>query len=577
VRRLVVVGLLVALVASGQLAAGATQTVDPPTPVTASDFPVEPIGAAPSDGDGLIPNAATPNGAPVGSPTTCTVRFTAAPGGSTSALNAWIATHQSSSTSSTVVCLSGVFHGQVRVWNKVSHGLLEIAPAPGAVAAIEPGTPQASFVDPNQYWSDAGAVSVVDSRDVEIYGLTVSNYRYNGPSQDPVGIYVATRSDTTVTSPSVTPHRSACFVGANTCADIYIINNHVIGVANTADSNATNRTFCNNSTIAAYAIDVLAAGSSTSPALEHLVIEGNVVSGTRSGQSETVTVNGDVRDFLVARNVVSRSDNIGIDAIGWEVGSAQASHGIYANNVVADVDSSTNHAYGTWRAGRCVAPSEGAAGIYDDGGRYLWITSNVVWNTNHGIELDVETPGRTSDHLLVTNNVVHDDPGTSNATPSYGSEPPVIGGRSHVAGHDCYGIYVDAVGPASHIADVVVVRNSVTNLAQHCIDGSISPVLDLGSGFSDVIVWANSLVGGGAHDAWNPLLEIDRSLSGISAQVDCNRYAALTSMAGAAEGNFATPSASWLSLRAWVGANAHGFDAHSVVAPASSSCAPTRP
>ena len=41
-----------------------------------------------------------------------------------------------------------------------------------------------------------------------------------------------------------------------------------------------------------YGIAVIAAGSATSPALQHLVIEGNTVTRTRTGQSETVTING---------------------------------------------------------------------------------------------------------------------------------------------------------------------------------------------------------------------------------------------------------------------------------------------
>lgn len=50
-------------------AAISSQTVTQPTPpLGASDFPQEPAGQAPADGNGLIPNPQTPTGAPVEPP-----------------------------------------------------------------------------------------------------------------------------------------------------------------------------------------------------------------------------------------------------------------------------------------------------------------------------------------------------------------------------------------------------------------------------------------------------------------------------------------------------------------------------
>ena len=44
---------------------------------------------------------------------------------------------------------------------------------------------------------------------MEIYGLTVENYTWDGTAHSPAGIYVTVRSDTSNTNQSVIPHRSA--------------------------------------------------------------------------------------------------------------------------------------------------------------------------------------------------------------------------------------------------------------------------------------------------------------------------------------------------------------------------------
>src|SRR5215469_16734247 len=110
-------GLALALTAgTGPHAAAATRTVPQPTPpVTAQDFPMEPTGTAPSDGDGLIPNPQTPTGSPVAPPSSCTVTFNGAT--STSAdVNSWISSNENSLTGLTVLCLTGTFTSPLHVW-----------------------------------------------------------------------------------------------------------------------------------------------------------------------------------------------------------------------------------------------------------------------------------------------------------------------------------------------------------------------------------------------------------------------------------------------------------------------------
>ena len=545
----------------------------PTPPVSASAFPMEPAGVAPVDGDGLIPNPSTPTGVPIAAPSSCTVTFASASGATSASVNSWIAANENALSGPTVLCLSGTFTGPIQVWGKSSTALLEIAPAPGSSATLSLSTVAAADTNPNQFWSDSGGMSIVDSRSVEIYGLTVQNYTWNGTGHSPAGIYVTVRSDTTSTNQTTIPHLSACFVGGGFCGDIYLINNTVQNISNSADSNYTTKSVCGNGNVDAYGIAVIAAGSATSQPLQHLVIEGNTVTGTRTGQSETVTINGDVTDFLAANNVIHDDDNIGLDTIGWEVGASQANHGLIQGNTVYNIDTWSNAAYGKWTNGTCAAQPENAAGIYDDGASYIWINDNTVWNSDQGINLDVETNGKETDHLLVSGNTVQNDPGTSASDPSAGTNPPGAAGTSTVAGHDPFAMYVDAFGRNASISDVYVHDNSFTNQSQFFLSPSFGmPVVDLGGIWSNVQIWHNTITGLGPSDQFNPLLEVDKQPASGTNVVDCNDYVNLSTSSTTVNGNFALPASNFLALADWQAHNKHGWDADSQVGGFSPNC-----
>ena len=534
-----------------------------------------PAGVVPSDGDHLIPNPATPTGRPVGPPSSCTVTFSAAAGASSSTVNSWISAHQNALVTSTTMCLSGTFSSPIHVWGKSSKALLEIAPVPGAVATLRLGSARPADIDPNQYWSDAGGMSIVDSRGVEVFGLTIEGYTTDGTAFVPAGIYVTVRSDTSTTDPAVIPHRSACFDHGGSCSDIYLIDNVVKDITNSADEHFDSAR-CDNPNVNAYGIAVIAAGSDATESLQHVVVEGNTVTGTRTGQSETTTFNGNLTDFLVAANKIHDVDNIGVDTIGWETGANQASHGLIEGNLVYNVDTLSNDAYGRPSGSGCVPQLENAAGIYDDGASFVWIDHNTVWNTDQGINLDVETPGRHTDHLLVSHNVVHDDPGTSAADPSQGTNPPGVAGASTVAGHDPFAFYLDAFGTNATISDVYAHDNSFQNESQHFLvpaDGM--PVMDLGGKWSNVELWHNSVLGEGPSDRFNPLIEVDQLPSGGSAVINCNDYADLSTRSTTVNGNFASPSNSWLTLADWQAHNGRQWDRNSAVGGFSPSCPST--
>lgn len=552
------------------------QAVTQPTPpVVASDFPIEAQGNVPADNDGLIPNPVTPTGSPIAAPKSCAVTFASSKGATSASVNAWIAANEDTISAPTVVCLSGSFTDPLDVWSKTSTALLEVAPQPHHTATLDLGTVQAADTNPNQYWSDSGGVSIVDSRSVEIYGLTVENYTFDGTAHVPAGIYVTTRSDTENTNQSKDPHLSACFLDGGACSDIYVIDNTVEDITNAADEDATSKSVCGNGNVDAYGIAVIAGGSATSQKLQHVVVEDNTVTGTRTGQSETVTFNGALEDFLVADNVIHDVDNIGIDTIGWETGGAQAFHGYVDDNTVYNVDTLSNEAYGNWNSstGTCDPRQENAAGLYDDGASFIWFGDNTVWNADQGINLDVETPNKETDHLLVSGNVVHDDPGTSASDPSTGTNPPGTSGTSTVAGHDPFAMYIDAFGAKATISDVYVHDNVFQNESQFYLtpkDGM--PVVDLGGIWSNVQIWHNTIEGMGSTDLFNPLLEVDNQPKSGTNTIDCNNYGDLSTATNTVNGNFASPSDSYLTLAKWQVGNKHGWDANSEVGGFSGNC-----
>ncbi len=587
-RHLVVVpgasALLLALVGSlGGSATSAAAVVQPSPSVTASAFPTEPAGTAPADNDGLIPNPATPTGSPVQPPTSCSVTFTSSDSVTSATVNAWIASNENSITSPTIVCLSGTFSQPLHVWSKSSTALLELAPAPGQNATLILQRVQPADTDPNQFRSDAGGVSIVDSRSVEVYGLRIENYDFDGTARVPAGIYVTARSDTSNTNQSVVPHLSACYLDGGSCSDIYILDNIVENVINTADESRHFMNLCGNPHVDAYGIAVMAAGSSSTDALQHVVVEDNKVFDTRTGQSETVTLNGDLEDFLAAGNVIGPADNVGIDTVGWDTGQSQARHGLLEGNTVYDVDTYDNNAYGRWKANtvgqakfKCFPAHEVAAGISDDGASYIWIDDNDVWNTNRGIDLDVETASGSTDHVLVSGNTVQDDPGTSSGEPSVGTEPPGVSGVSTVAGHDFAGLTIHAFGRKASIADVYVHDNTIENQSQFYLHpASGMPVVDLGGDWANVQLWHNTVEGLGPSDLYNTLFEVDQPPSAGGDVVDCNDYGNLSTSPSTVDGNFALGSKDWLSLEKWQQHNGYGWDADSAVGGFDTACPTT--
>jgi hypothetical protein len=227
-------------------------------------------------------------------------------------------------------------------------------------------------------------LTIVNSDHVRIEGIEFRNYRTAGTNaqqkqQIPSGIYVTGDGD-----------------------GIQILNCVVHDIW---QSCATLNDFgANGFGIAVY--------GNSATAIHGLVIEGCEVYNLRTGASESVVLNGNVTNFTVRNNTVHDCNNIGIDFIGFEGTNAiealdQARNGVCAGNVVYNVDSRFNPAYGgnfTTGGGN---NSRSAPGLYVDGGRDIVMESNHVYACNFAVSVGSENPGKVVSNVIVRNNVLH--------------------------------------------------------------------------------------------------------------------------------------------------------------------------
>ncbi|CAN5426542.1 right-handed parallel beta-helix repeat-containing protein [soil metagenome] len=214
----------------------------------------------------------------------------------------------------------------------------------------------------------SGLVLIENTHDVTVKGFTVRNYKTSSSTLVPIGIFVQGTGD-----------------------NIQILNNFVTKI----ETNGTNANTINAFGIAVY------ANSKEGP-ITNLVIDGNEVSYTKTGSSETVTVNGNVDGFRVTNNHVHDVNNIGIVCIGYEntspiEGKDYARNGLVADNTVSSVSSLKNPAYHGER---------GADGIYVDGGADIVIERNNVRTSDIGIEVTSEHNGRNASGVIVRSNLL---------------------------------------------------------------------------------------------------------------------------------------------------------------------------
>ena len=165
-----------------------------------------------------------------------------------------------------------------------------------------------------------------------------------------------------------------------------------------------------NSNSDAHGIAVYGTGKTGRQGIRNVIIEGNEVYSMRTGSSESIVINGNVRRWEIKANDVYDVNNIAIDAIGGEGTSATrknkrgrilpgafdaASYGFIEDNFVENMSTAGNPAYDNVESW--------AAAIYIDGGHHIQVANNVVENTSWGYEVGAENCLITR-HISVTGN-----------------------------------------------------------------------------------------------------------------------------------------------------------------------------
>ena len=123
-----------------------------------------------------------------------------------------------------------------------------------------------------------------------------------------------------------------------------------------------------------------------------------------SGNSESLTLAGNVSDFQILRDTIHDTKNIGIVAAGhysWAVDSGVAPELNQARNghIIDCI------AYNNRRFNNVDAP----AGIYVDGGKNILVSRNTVYSNGVGLSVGCENAGFAADSIYVVNNIIYNN------------------------------------------------------------------------------------------------------------------------------------------------------------------------
>jgi hypothetical protein len=159
----------------------------------------------------------------------------------------------------------------------------------------------------------------------------------------------------------------------------------------------------------AHGIAIYGEGSTENSAIQNVIIESNIVHDMKTGSSESIVVNGNVKNWEIVGNQVWDVNNIAIDAIGGE-GTVTpqivngrvlphpldaARYGYIENNSVSRMSTETNPAYGSEHSW--------AGAIYVDGAYHLYIANNEVTDAEWAYDIGAENCVVTRDVTLENN------------------------------------------------------------------------------------------------------------------------------------------------------------------------------
>jgi Right handed beta helix region len=232
-----------------------------------------------------------------------------------------------------------------------------------------------------------GLVTIVNQSYLTISGFEIRNFTTGSATPTPAGVWIT---------------------GSGT--GVQILNNLVHNITTTSEKNGN-------------AFGIAVYGTSSTPITE-LTICGNQVYDLKTGESESVNVDGNVTYFTISNNTVHDNDNIGIDAIGFEgvgpTGSDQARYGVVSGNTVYNISAIHNPGEGN---------SYDADGLYCDGCEYVIFERNTVYACDLNMEAASEHKSHDSSYVTIRNNVFYD---ANTVGISIGGYSNSVGGSDHV-------------------------------------------------------------------------------------------------------------------------------------------------
>jgi Right handed beta helix region len=232
-----------------------------------------------------------------------------------------------------------------------------------------------------------GLINIINQSYITVNGFEIRNYTTSSASPTPAGIWIT---------------------GSGT--GVQLLNNLVHNITTTSEKNGN-------------AFGIAVYGTSSTP-ITQLTISGNQVYDLKTGESESVNVDGNVTYFSITNNVVHDNDNIGIDAIGFEgvgpTGSDQAKYGEISGNTVYNISGIHNPGEGD---------SYDADGLYCDGCEYVVFERNTIYACDLNMEAASEHKGHDSSYVTIRNNVFYD---ANTVGVSIGGYANTVGGSDHV-------------------------------------------------------------------------------------------------------------------------------------------------
>ena len=268
---------------------------------------------------------------------------------------------------STVNIRGGVYEELVNISasGNSSDGFITFRSYPGETAILD-----ATHFTPA---ARTGILTIHNQSYVRIQGLEICNLRTAEHRLTPLGISV---------------------IGSG--SHIELLKNNVHHIENTFPGRDSPGSGGNGFGIAVY-------GTDAKTPITDLIIDGNEVHHLKTGSSESLVVNGNVTNFRITHNTVHDNNNIGIDVIGFERTAPdpavdQARDGVVSENLVYDITSRGNPAYGE---------DQSSDGIYVDGGTRVLIERNVIHDVDFGIELASEHKNRATSYILARNNLIY--------------------------------------------------------------------------------------------------------------------------------------------------------------------------